>query len=144
MKISNNFIRRILDSCDLIGILGRILAYLLEFNKTFTTPPHLKISSTQGFGGIVAMDCNYLNTILYCNETYPLPKLGEGRVRVHSDIKNICHPELVSGSYQHRMDKFNVSCLCEEHHDEANQNKFFLDCFTFVRNDKEKVGVECQ
>ena len=84
MKISNNFIRRILDSCDLIGILGRILAYLLEFNKTFTTPPHLKISSTQGFEPPY-----YLKRGVNTELTYPLPKLGEGRVRVHSYIKNL-------------------------------------------------------
>ena len=54
MKISNNFIRRILDSCDLIGILGRILAYLLEFNKTFTTPPIWKSALHKGLSHLVS------------------------------------------------------------------------------------------
>ena len=39
MKISNTFIRRILDSCDLIGILGRILACVGEIGElTYPLP----------------------------------------------------------------------------------------------------------
>ena len=142
MKISNTFIRRILDSCDLIGILGRILACVGEIGEL----------------------------------TYPLPKLGEGRVRVHSDIRNSCHAELarvnrgwnafakvdktilqnvelpfnaneqdISASDQRRMDKFSVSRHCERSEAIQENGDLFRLLRRFTpRNDNKKVGVECQ
>ena len=88
---------------------------------------------------------NYtMQSVYFCNLKRELGCILACVGVIGEEIINKCHPEFISGSYQRRMDKFSVSRLCEEHRDEANQNKFFLDCFTFVRNDKEKVGVECQ
>ena len=77
--------------------------------------------------------------------TYPLPKLGEGRVRVHSDIRNTCHAELDSASDQCRMDKFRVSRHFKRSEAIQENGDLFRLLRRFTpRNDNKKVGVECQ
>lgn len=102
MRISNNYIRRILDSCDLIGILGRILACVGVIGKL----------------------------------TYPLPKLGEGRVRVHSDIRITCHAELCLTAFSEISDFVkNVwfsTAFYQRGVDNFNVNTFLKQIYTFI------------
>ena len=135
MKISNNFIRRILDSCDLIGILGRILAYLLEFNKTFTTPPHLKISSTQGFESPCQLKRG-ANTEL----TYPLPM---GIESIFTFPRHICDSKLGRGDFLARdYECFKKSVRA---YVKINPHPSFRHLLPLHwAKENKKVGVECQ
>jgi len=64
-----------------------------------TTPPIWETSSTQGFRGVITMDCNVDNTILY----------NVSCLCEHIEVIHTCHPELVSGSYQRGVLTSNVN-----------------------------------
>jgi len=136
MKISNNFIRRILDSCDLIGILGRILAYLLGINKKLTTPPHLKISYIQGFEPFC-----YHKQGVNIELTYPLPKLGMGSIFVIP--RHICFSKLGRGDFLARVyECFKKSVRAFVGINPHPSFRHLLPLHWAKEN--AKVGVECQ
>ena len=105
MRISNKRKFNKINLCDLMKELGRNFA-CLEINKAFTTPPHLEISSTQGFEPLrhcersEAISCK--NGFEGCSMNCAIPN---SELKINSP-RHICESKLGRGDFLVRVGEY--------------------------------------